>query len=47
VLRKSVGLLYAPDPLVLARGDELAVADEDRRDVAVIGVDAENVRGLY
>ena len=37
-------VLHAGEPLFLDRGDELAVDDERRRGVAVIGVDAEDGR---
>src|SRR5947208_2846483 len=39
-------VLDAAEALFLERGDELAVADEDCRDVGVVDVDAENVHGF-
>ena len=42
-MRKSRDVLDAPEALLFHRGDQLAVAQEHRRDVAVVGVDAENV----
>ena len=41
--RKSGDVLDPAEALLLDRGDELAVAHEDGRDVAVIRVDAEDV----
>ena len=41
--RKPGDVLDAAKALFFDRRDELAVAHEDGRDVAVIGVDAENV----
>ena len=41
--RKSGDVLDAPEALLLDGGDELAVADEHGRDVAVVRVDAEDV----
>lgn len=41
---KTSPVLYSPEPLFFQRNDELAVAQEDRRSVGVIGIDSEYVR---
>ena len=43
MVREPGDMFDATEPLFFDRGDQLAIADEDRGDVAVIRVDAEDV----
>ena len=46
VVRKTRHVLDAAEPLLFNRRDKLSVADQRRRHVAVIRVEAENVHGV-
>ena len=46
LVREPRDMLDPPEPLLFDRRDELSVADERRRHVAVIGVEAEDVHGV-
>src|SRR2546423_14993588 len=46
LLGKSGVVLDAPEPLLFDCGDELPVADEDRRHITVVGIDADDIHSV-